>query len=64
MGVERDAWHEKFEIWEKGMNSMMPSMGAHPAPGEEVMVMDDVDVNVCRESIDSISYLNERMGEK
>lgn len=45
------------------MNLTMPCMGAYPAPGEEVMVMDDVDVNVCRESISSISYLNERMGE-
>ena len=49
---------------EKGMNLMMPCKGAHPAPGEEVMVMDDVDVNVCRVSISSISYLHERMGEK
>ena len=46
------------------MNSMMPCMGAHPTPGEEVMVMDDVDVNVCLGSISSISTLNERMGEK
>jgi len=46
------------------MNAMVPCVGAHPAPGEEVMVMDDVDVNVCRGSISSISYLNERMGEK
>jgi hypothetical protein len=51
-------------VWEKGMNPMMPFTGAHPAPGEEVMVMDDVDVNVCRESISSIFTLNERMGEK
>ena len=43
---------------------MMPCTGAHPAPGEEVMVMDDADVNVCRGSISSISYLYERMGEK
>jgi hypothetical protein len=50
--------------WEKGMNSTMPCTGAHPAPGEEVMVMDDVDVNVCRGSISSISDLNERMGER
>ena len=46
------------------MNSMMPCMGAHPAPGEEVMVMDDVDVSVCRGSISSISHLKERMGRK
>jgi len=46
------------------MNSMMLCMGAHPAPGEEVMVMDDVDVNVCRGSISSISHLTERMGKK
>jgi hypothetical protein len=46
------------------MNSMMPNMGAHPALGEEVMVMDDVDVNVCRGSISNISYLKERKGEQ
>ena len=46
------------------MNPVMTCMGAHPAPGEEVMVMDDVDVNVCRGSISSISNQNERMGEE
>lgn len=46
------------------MNSMMHNTGTHPAPGEEVMVMDDVDVNVCRGSISSISHLKERMGRK
>ena len=51
------------EVWEKGMNSTMPCMGAHPAPGEEVMVMDDVDVNVCRVSVSSISHRKERMGK-
>jgi len=51
------------EVWEKGMNLTMPCMGAHPAPGEEVMVMDDVDVNVCRVSVSSISHRKERMGK-
>lgn len=46
------------------MNGTMPCMGAHPVPGEEVMVMDDADVNVRRGSISSISALKERMGEK
>jgi hypothetical protein len=38
-------------------------MGAHPAPGEEVVVMDDVDVNVCCVSVSSISHRKERMGK-
>ncbi len=46
------------------MNLIMPCTGAHPAPGEEVVVMDDVDVNVCRVSINSIFGPKERMGEK
>jgi len=46
------------------MNGTMPCLGAHPIPGEEVMVMDDADVNVRRGSISSISTLTERMGEK
>ena len=46
------------------MNMMMPWAGAHPAPGEEVMVMDDIDVAVRSQSISSISDLKERMGER
>jgi hypothetical protein len=41
----------------------MPSSGAHPFPGEEVMAMtDDVDVSVCRVRIDSTPDRSERMG--
>ena len=43
------------------MNSLMPCIDAHPAPGEEVMAMDDVDVNVGSESVNSTSNLEERM---
>lgn len=43
------------------MNLLMPCTGAHPAPGEEVMAMDDVDVNVSPESVNSTSNLEERM---
>jgi hypothetical protein len=46
------------------MNLIMPCIGAHPARGEEVVVMDDVDVCVGRVSISSIFSLKERMGEK
>jgi hypothetical protein len=46
------------------MNLIMPYMEAHPAQGEEVMVVDDVDVNVGLGSISSIFSLEERMGEK
>lgn len=46
------------------MNLIMPCMGAHPASGEEVMVVDEVDVHVGRVSINSISNLRERMGRK
>ena len=46
------------------MNLIMSCIGAHPASGEEVMVMDDVDVHVGRVSISSIFNLKERMGEK
>jgi hypothetical protein len=46
------------------MNLIMPCIGAHPASGEEVMVMDEVEVDVGRVSISSISSLRERMGEK
>lgn len=45
------------------MNLIMPCTEAHPTPGKEVMVMDEVDVNVYRLlSISSISSLEERMG--
>jgi len=44
------------------MTLLMPCTGPHPAPGEEVMVMDDADVNVAR-SIDNASLLRERMGD-
>jgi hypothetical protein len=33
------------------MNLAAPEPKAHPTPGEEVMMMDDVDVHVCGESI-------------
>lgn len=46
------------------MNLIMPCMGAHPTNGEEVMVMDEVDVHVGQVSINSISSLRERMGRK
>lgn len=46
------------------MNLIMPCMEAHPANGEEVRVMDEVDVHVGRVSINSISSLRERMGGK
>lgn len=46
------------------MNLIMPCTEAHPAPGKEVMGMGDVDVNVLRVSINSISNLQERMGEQ
>ena len=43
------------------MNLLIPYADAHPAPGEEVMAMDDVDVNVGLESVNSTSNLEERM---
>ena len=43
------------------MNLLMPCADAHPAPGKEVMVMDDVDVNVSLVSVNSTSNLEERM---
>jgi hypothetical protein len=46
---------------ENRMNLLMPCTDAHPAPGKEVMAMDDVDVNVSRESVNSTSNLEERM---
>jgi hypothetical protein len=45
------------------MNFSMPGTEAHPAPGKEVMVMDNVDVNVGRKSVNSTSVPNERMGK-
>jgi len=47
------------------MNLIMPCTEAHPAPGKEVMGMNDVDVNVnvlCV-SINNISNQKERMGK-
>jgi hypothetical protein len=43
-------------------NLKAPRMGAHPALGEEVMAMDDVDVDVTSVSIDRTSKTKERMG--
>lgn len=43
------------------MNLLMPCADARPAPGKEVMVMDDVNVNVGLESVNSTSNLEERM---
>ena len=57
---ERETRESVYE--ENGMNLTMPCTGAHPAPGEEVMGMDDVDVAVCLKSISSITHLRERMG--
>ncbi len=45
------------------MDMIMPCRGAHPAPGEEVMVMDEDDVAVCLKSVSSISHSKERMGK-
>lgn len=46
------------------MNLTMPSLEAHPVSGEEVMVVDKADVNVCRMSISNICDLRERMGSR
>lgn len=46
------------------MNLTMPNLEAHPAAGEEVMVVDKADVNVCRMSISNICDLRERMGSR
>lgn len=46
------------------MNLILLCTGARPAPGEEVMVMDDVDVNVSRTSVNNTSDLKERMGKR
>lgn len=45
------------------MNLTMGCLGARPATGEEVVLMDNDDVNVCTGSINSISSQEERMGE-
>jgi hypothetical protein len=44
------------------MDPIMPSTGAHPHPGEEVMAVDDADVEVSRVSIGRTLALEERMG--
>jgi hypothetical protein len=46
------------------MNAIMLCIEAHPAAGEEVMVVDKVDVNVGSMSISSSSNLRERMGAR
>lgn len=43
------------------MNLTTPRIETHPDPREEVMAMDDVDVNVGSESVNSTSNLEERM---
>jgi hypothetical protein len=54
---------EQSQVEERRMNLTMVCRGAHPAAGEEVVVMDEVDVTVCTVSINSISSQEERMGE-
>jgi hypothetical protein len=44
------------------MNLTLLCIEAHPSHGKEVMVVDDVDVNVCLSSISSIFKPRERMG--
>ena len=51
------------QVEERRMNLTMDCRGAHPATGEEVVVMDEVDVTVYTASINSISSQEERMGE-
>ncbi len=46
------------------MDLAMLCIGVRPASGEEVMGMDDVDVDVCGVSVNSISSLRERMSER
>jgi len=43
------------------MNLMVPYTRAHPAAGEEVMAMDEVDVNVCCASVENTFNRKERM---
>jgi hypothetical protein len=54
--------HEHSIRKENRMNSFMPCTDAHPALGEEVTVMDDVDVNVGK-SVNSTSDAKERMSK-
>jgi hypothetical protein len=44
------------------MTLIMACIEAHPGQGEEVAVMDEVDVCVCSGSVWDISDLEERMG--
>lgn len=44
------------------MNLIMPCTEAHPAPGKEVMTVDDSDVNVSCVSVNDTSDQKERMG--
>ena len=47
------------------MYLIRPSTSAHWSPGEEVMAMaDDVDVPVCRVTIDSTSDYRERVSKR
>jgi hypothetical protein len=62
-GAKRRAGTSRPEDREKRMNLDMAYIGAHPAPGEEVMGMDDVDVDVRRLSVNKTSAERERMGE-
>jgi hypothetical protein len=45
------------------MELTMGCIGTRPATGEEVVLMDEVDVSGCTGSINSISSQEERMGE-
>ena len=42
----------------------MTCMEAHPERGEEVAVMDDVGVTICKGSVSGIFDLEERMGKE
>lgn len=46
------------------MDLQMSRIHAHPAPGKEVVAMDDVDVHVFDTSLGSTSAPKERMGER
>ena len=46
------------------MNLIMACSAAHPAPGGEVMAMDDVDVPVGSVSVTKAPDLEERMSAK
>lgn len=46
------------------MNLIMASSVAHPAPGEEVMAMDEVDVHVRNMSVTRTPDLEEGMSAK